>query len=515
MRLFTLLLLLCCSLSSYASEYIVVFKNNVSEKSISKFKEIELIRFFGPKKQYALIRSTQKDLLLTSKLKLITGFMHLSPNEIISLPPKLMTKTVSNSTNKDSLWWQKSTTIKEAHQINRGDNELVVAILDTGVDYLHNDLKNNIKVNTQEIPGNGIDDDLNGFIDDHKGFNFFSNSGNGMDDNGHGTHCAGLVAANGELTGISPGVKILPLKFLNHYGQGDIAKAIDAIAYAVDHGAKIISNSYGNPNSNQAFLAAIEYAQNNNVLFFAAAGNAKNDNDERGEYPANYHLTNVVSVGAINQANHKASFSNYGQLSVDIYAPGENIYSLDVNNRYEVRSGTSMATPIAAGIAALIWSEYPSLSSMEVMDIMKQSSKKNSSLYTLGQTPGHVDALFALERKNNQINFPYPRSQVNIIDYSLESESPYQNNTTRPYLVRSQGATHIAISFSLIDIENGYDYLQIESTDGQVLKKLTGSVEPGFTQMFSGPELVVRIISDNSETKAGFRIDKIKTLQAN
>ena len=369
-------------------------------------------------------------------------------------------------------WWQENIELNEAHKINKGDNETIVAVIDTGVDYLHQDLKNNVHINHKEIPSNGVDDDQNGYIDDYYGFNSFTGSGSGMDDNGHGTHCAGIVAANGQLKGVAPNVKILPLKFLNNYGQGDIAKAITAITYAVKMGAKIITNSYGNPNSNAAFLEAVKYASENGVLFFAAAGNAKNDNDLRGEYPANYHLDNVISVASNNSENRKSSFSNFGQLSVDIFAPGENIYSLDVNNRYKTRSGTSMATPMAAGIAALIWSEYPSLSSTEVASLIKTTSSKSANFYKLSQTPGTINALTALTKTKTPNIYPFPRSEIRTINYQLKSDSPYQNNTNKPYEISVPDSKAMSINFDLIDIENGYDYLQIESKSGAVLKKL-------------------------------------------
>ena len=213
------------------------------------------------------------------------GFISLSTNEKIKLYP-----TINNRNPSNGLWWQETIKQNQAHQINKGSSDIIVGVLDTGVDYLHNDLKENIFFNEKEIPANGIDDDNNGKIDDYYGFNFFSNYGSGMDDNGHGTHCAGIIASNGDLIGVAPNVKILPLKFLNNYGSGDIAKAIDAITYAVDMGAKILTNSYGNPNSNQAFLEAVNYAKENGVLFFAAAGNAKNDNDGRGGIPSQLPL---------------------------------------------------------------------------------------------------------------------------------------------------------------------------------------------------------------------------------
>lgn len=486
-------------------QYIATFNKEIEINNIHQSKTIKLNKVFGPLKRFALIETSLNIQDAKKELENINGFASLSLNEKIELSP-----SIKNNNPKNSKWWQETIKQNQAHQINKGSQELIVAVLDTGVDYLHHDLRDNIYFNDKEVPGNGIDDDNNGKIDDYYGFNFYSNYGSGMDDNGHGTHCAGIIAANGELIGVAPNVKILPLKFLNNYGSGDIAKAIDAIAYAVDMGAKILTNSYGNPNSNQAFLSAINYAKENGVLFFAAAGNAKNDNDSRGEYPANYFLDNVVSIAASNSSERKASFTNYGQLSVDLFAPGDSIYSLDTNNRYKVRSGTSMATPMAAGVASLIWSEFPNLSYLEVLDILFKSSYKSENYFPYAQNPGRIDSLAALKKEENPNQYPFPRSSVKEELFELQSDSPYQSNTTKPYQIGWENAKKLALSFALIDIENGYDYLQIETLEGKVLKKITGKINPGQTEFFDAEKLVLRIISDHSEQRAGFIVDKIK-----
>ena len=223
--------------------------------------------------------------------------------------------------------------------------------------------------------------------------------------------------ANGTFKGVAPKVKILPVKFLDHYGRGDLANAIAGIGYSLKMGANILTNSYGNPNSSLAFKEAISLALEQNVLFIAAAGNAKNDNDARGEYPANYAVKNVISVGASNQGNGKADFSNYGQLSVSLFAPGQSIYSTDVNNQYKTRSGTSFATPIIAGIAALIWSEHPQLTAEEVASTINESTSHQQSLYKFSKFAGVANARDAVLLNTKPPYSPVPRSKLTTIPY--------------------------------------------------------------------------------------------------
>ena len=219
----------------------------------------------------------------------------------------------------------------EAWDITQGSSSVVIAVIDSGVAN-HTDLATtNIWTNTGETCGDGIDNDSNGYIDDCNGWNFLDNNNDPTDYNSHGTHVAGTIAAignnNNGITGVMWNAQIMPLRFLGVSGAGDTASAISAINYAANNGARIINASWGGGPYSQALYDAINYARSRNVLFVAAAGNDGTNNDSTPSYPASYNLDNIISVAATTQSDTLASFSNYGATSVDVGAPGVNIYS--------------------------------------------------------------------------------------------------------------------------------------------------------------------------------------------
>ena len=219
----------------------------------------------------------------------------------------------------------------EAWDITTGSSDVIIAVIDSGVDYNHPDLSANIWSNTGEIANNGIDDDGNGYIDDVRGWDFVDDDNNPMDSNDHGTHVAGTIAAKGNnatgITGVCWTAKIMPLRAGNAYGQLSTSAIILAINYARINGAKVINASYGGGPLSISVKNAIIAAGNAGILFVAAAGNAGTDNDTAPFYPSSYDVSNIISVAATDQDDAKASFSNYGAVSVDVGAPGNNIYS--------------------------------------------------------------------------------------------------------------------------------------------------------------------------------------------
>ncbi len=256
-------------------------------------------------------------------------------------------------------------------------SSVVVAVIDSGIDYRHVDLASNIWVNSDETPNNGVDDDRNGYIDDIYGWNFVRQNNDPMDDNGHGTHVAGTIGAVGNngigVAGVVWNVKMMALKFLDASGAGSLSDAIAAIDYARQNGAKIINASWGGGGFQNAVQSAISRFQSAGGIFVAAAGNDSSDNGRTPSFPANYNLSHIISVAASTSANTLASFSNYGS-NVDIAAPGSSILSTMPNNRYGYMSGTSMAAPHVAGAIALLWGQKPTATAAELIDLVMKSA---------------------------------------------------------------------------------------------------------------------------------------------
>ncbi|MFH2051548.1 MAG: choice-of-anchor D domain-containing protein [bacterium] len=250
-----------------------------------------------------------------------------------------------------------------------GTGNVIVGIIDTGIDYTHPDLAANIWTNTGEIPGNGIDDDQNGWIDDIHGWDAINQDGDPMDDNSHGTHCAGTIGGVGDnglgVPGVNWTVKLMALKFLSAGGGGYTDDAVECLEYAVAMGATLTSNSWGGGGYSQALEDAITDAYQAGQLFVAAAGNSGQDNDAYPNYPSNYDVPNVVAVGATDHDDDRVSTgfwaSSFGATTVDVGAPGLDIYSTVPGGGYGYKSGTSMATPHVAGALALLKGVFPAL----------------------------------------------------------------------------------------------------------------------------------------------------------
>jgi subtilisin family serine protease len=291
----------------------------------------------------------------------------------------------------------------DAWMTTKGSEDVVVAVLDSGVDYTHVDLRSNMWFRPENIPAY-VDDQL-GTFNDLNGYNGTDNIADPMDDNGHGTHCAGIIGAegnNGEgVTGINWKVKIMPLKFLGRGGFGSTNDAIEAINYAIDRKKKgvnvrIISASWGSTSKSKALEDTIRAAGEAGILFVAAAGNDGSDNDRRPHYPSNYDLPNVVSVAALDRTDSLASFSNYGIKSVHVAAPGKEILSTWLNDNYREASGTSMATPYVSGVAALIVANEPNITMEKLRARLLASVDKLESLDGKVETGGRICAANAL-----------------------------------------------------------------------------------------------------------------------
>lgn len=284
----------------------------------------------------------------------------------------------------------------QAWDLTAGDPNMVVAIIDSGIDYNHPDLAANIWTNPGEIPGNKIDDDKNGYVDDVHGYDFVgSGDADPLDDNGHGTHTAGTIGAVGNngigVAGVNWHVKLMALKFLDANGSGYTSDAVEALQYATRMGVKVSNNSWGGGGYSQTLYDAINAAKAVGHLFVAAAGNSGTNNDTTPAYPASYTLDNVIAVAAIDGNAARASFSNYGAASVDLGAPGVNILSTTPNNNYSYYSGTSMATPHVAGAAALLYGGCSGFTYGEVRDLLLANTRPLAALADKTFTGGALD----------------------------------------------------------------------------------------------------------------------------
>lgn len=258
---------------------------------------------------------------------------------------------------------------------------IIVAVLDTGVDYNHQDLKNNIWSNAKEIAGNGIDDDGNGYVDDVQGWNFDSSNNNILDNNGHGTHVSGTIAAENNsigVTGIAYNSKIMPVKVLDANGSGSYSSITKGIYYAVDNGANVINLSLGGNSCKDTLKSAIEYASNKGVIVVMAAGN---NSDALPSYPARYAYNSGIAVGAVDKNNNLADFSNRSgsQEITYVTAPGVDVYSTIPNDQYANYNGTSMAAPHIAGVVALMLSANPNLTDIQVRQIIISTSANSTN----------------------------------------------------------------------------------------------------------------------------------------
>jgi hypothetical protein len=291
----------------------------------------------------------------------------------------------------------------------------IVAVIDSGVDYDHYVFTDSgaIWSNADEIPGNGIDDDGNGYIDDIRGWNFVANNNDPMDDDNHGTHVAGIVLGmTQDILKPTPDtsiIQIMPLKFLDSQGVGTTADAIEAIEYAVANGAHVLNNSWGGGAYSQALHDAIITAYNGNRSFVAAAGNSANNNDAAPIYPASYNIPNIVSIAATSDSDTLASFSNFGASSVHVASPGISILSTLPNDSFGYSSGTSMAAPFAAGLAALMIREKSQINGFQVRGVLYDHSQGISGLLGKVASQSRIDALQAVDFvQNNDIDSYQP-----------------------------------------------------------------------------------------------------------
>lgn len=294
-------------------------------------------------------------------------------------------------------------------------DEVIVAVVDTGVDYNHEDLKNVMWVNSNEIPGNGIDDDNNGYIDDVHGIDTLNKddegnaSGDPMASHAHGTHVAGTIAAEQNnhtgIAGIASNVKIMAIRAVPDSSDETDADVVESFLYAAKHGARIINCSFGKKHNEGGMIVneTIDHiGKTYGALVIAAAGNEyRSDNDVSPKYPASFPSDHLMVVASTNKSGGLSWFSNVGRKTVDVAAPGSGIYSTVPGNKYSNMSGTSMAAPTAAGVTAEVLSHFPELNGVNLKKVIMDSVVKHPKFKTKMVSGGKVNLYLALRHALN------------------------------------------------------------------------------------------------------------------
>lgn len=398
--------------ATLSGEYLIGFRNGTSipaAKTQLDAMGISVLRSYrlAPILHVRVAAGTSAETAVT-QLGTVSGVRYVEPNRV-----RTFNATTPNDPRFSEMWGLNNTGASggvddadidapEAWDVTTGDNSIVVAVIDSGIDYTHPDLAANMWVNPGEIAGNGIDDDGNGYIDDVNGYDFGAGDADPMDDIvGHGTHCAGTIGAVGNnglgVVGVNWNVKLMALKIADAAGGLSSAAIIEALDYAVTMGARVSNNSYGGYWYSQAEYDAIAAAQSAGHLFVAAAGNDMNDNDTFPAYPASYDLDNIIAVAATTSSDDIAWFSNYGATSVDLGAPGEGILSTlptggsQMGTDYGFSDGTSMATPHVTGAAALVLAADPTLSYATVKAALMGNVDKVAALDGLCVSGGRMN----------------------------------------------------------------------------------------------------------------------------
>ena len=338
----------CVGSSMVKNRFIVQWEDGTF--SVEHAKDMDEFRQTFVKDNLELIKHVDHDHRIQLHQNVINeSEIHTASTAVLNWGPKMI--------QADTLWSQ-----------NIQGAGVVVAVIDGMVDVNHPQLKPNILVNPNEIPNNGIDDDGNGFIDDVYGVQI-NKEVNDPVHNRHGSHVSGIIAADstaGPVTGVAPRAKILPAQFIGNDGGGAIGDAIIAMNYAASRGAKIMNLSWGGAPCLPTLAAAMNALSDKGILLISAAGNSGINVDLHPDYPSSFNLLNQINVAASTIDDFMISFSNFGLKKVHIAAPGVDILSTTPGNQTELMSGTSMAAPMTAGAAALLWGAFPQATSQQI-----------------------------------------------------------------------------------------------------------------------------------------------------
>ena len=336
-----------------------------------------------------------------------------------------------------------------AWDITTGSSDVIVAVIDTGVDYNHEDLAGNMWSNTGSSSG-------------VHGYDFYNDDNNPMDEHGHGTHVAGTICAQGNnqvgVAGVAWQCQIMALRFLGADGSGYTSDAISALEYAVENGAKISNNSWGGePEFSNGLYAAIQSAATIGHLFIAAAGNGGSDgigdnNDSTADYPSSFDLDNIISVASTNANDDLSSFSNYGSSRVDLGAPGEDIVSTyTIAGDYEIASGTSMAAPHVAGVAVLVASMHPEWGYADIKNRILSTTRPLTSLAGKTVTGGVLNALNAVQEPATLPTAPTSLSATAVSDTEIMLTWQDNSNNEQGFRIERDSGSGWEVDFASVE----------------------------------------------------------------
>lgn len=403
-------------------------------------------------------------------------------------------------------------------EITTGNKNITVAVIDTGTDYNHPDLKGQIWINKKEANGiSGIDDDGNGFVDDIYGMDFANNDSDPFDDHGHGTHIAGTIGASFNsigVRGVMGNVSLMPIKYLPKNAPGSTENAIKCIDYALKMKANIINASWGGGNYDPLLLDEIKSANQKGVVMVTAAGNKGDNIDLKPHYPSSYDSPNIISVAATDALDGIIFQSSYGENSVHIAAPGKRIYSTLPDNNYGEMTGTSSATAFITGALGLLLTQEKNLSVEQIKKRLMETSIPLESLRgKIKKGGGRVD-IYNLLRNIR----PAKISDLDLVwevvpIQTFESAHPYENRTNLTKTFKVPGAKFIRVTIEEFDMEKDDDFLELVSKKGIIVDRISGKGQ-NFTSNFTqGDEIKVNFVSDFINSGWGFLIKEVQVVR--
>ena len=375
-----------------------------------------------------------------SKRSLELGKASNTSNETSGEPQVMMNDPAINQA-----WGLKKTEATRAWALSQGSRKIVVAVIDTGADVKHEDLIANIWSNPGETgqdgkgrdkATNGLDDDGNGFVDDVHGWNFVSGNNDLKDNHGHGTHVSGIIgaeASNGKgIAGIAPEVSLMVIKYFDPKvpSTDNLKNTVNSIRYAIKMKANIINYSGGGTEFSKEEFDAIDEARKQGILFIAAAGNERSNSDRFHYYPADYGLTNIISVTAIDPSIEVLASSNYGTETVDMAAPGQNILSTLPNNLYGYMTGTSQATAFITGAAVLVMARRPTADPEAVKKYILATGDSEASLIAKTRTSRKLNLYKSLTMLDSGVGVSgiVAVNAVNMKQFAADPNVAYDSN---------------------------------------------------------------------------------------